>query len=911
MNGNQQQGQLLLQHGFVSAEVLQRMLGHPELSAHRDLCEFLVRHEVIDLITADQVRQHFNSTQSADYSSKLQVSGSHYNSKILNYDSTRSAVHEIVKYDPLFTPHSDIVFERLEKLGEGGMGAVYRVHDGRLRREAALKILSADPADEKAVERFLREARITASLSHPNIPPIYELGKTKDNEHYMLMKVIEGETLEAAILTLHNQEDNFEERLRELLEALVKVGEALAYAHANHIVHRDLKPANIMIGEFGEILLMDWGLAKDLRDPSATETAYRDEDLELTEMAEKEGLTIAGVLLGTPGYMAPEQLDGDSTVRSDIFALGVILTELLTGKASVEGNTTLERVVATASGVTRSPRDLNRTASKELDILAKMALERDVDNRLESAALFVENLQAYLSGGKLGVYQYSLRESFLRWSSRRPGLIVSLAIGILLVSSLGSINQALEESEQARDVAVAVAGKAKSQEEQAKDREEKIKEAFRILQALESKTKRGAPEKVVLEGIQEALMLGDFSYSVLLSAAKICRIAKIEYREKELLERAARDSKTAYEALFMLHEIEQRQNLGGGFYVTPPLLELTKRAKANGDKNEMSITLDALSFYQKGEHEEALRLMLPLESYSMNFTLGYSLRGTIKVALNDFQGGIEDFNVAIASDPNYAEGYYNRGVARRENGDKAGALADFSHAIRLRPSYALAYFNRGSIHGRAGRWQESINDFDVAIKINPNYFSAYLSRGAMKETLRDHVGAFADYDRAVRLKPKDADAHYKRGVIRGIQGDAKGAWADYDLALKYNPRLVTAYVNRGNLKEKANDFKGAIADFGRALECNPKFVKAYFNRASAKQRQGQLAEALVDFNLALKYDPEYAIGYYGRAVLKLSQKKSREAALDFERCLQYDPNYVQGPKMRNFIKDQLGRPSRY
>lgn len=911
MNGNQQQGQLLVQHGLITAEQLQKMLGHPKLSAHQDLCQFLVRHKFIDSTTAQQVRQHLNSAQNADYHSQLKLSGSHQSSASFNYNATRSAVHEIVKLDPLFTPHSDILFERLGKLGEGGMGAVYRVNDERLEREAALKVLSAAPGDERAVERFLREARITASLSHPNIPPIYELGKTKNDEHYMLMKVVEGETLEAAILNLHNQADNFEERLRELLEALVKVGEALAYAHSNHIVHRDLKPANIMIGEFGEILLMDWGLAKDLRDQSSETLSYREEDLELTALAEKEGLTIAGALLGTPGYMAPEQLDGSTTVQSDIFALGVILTEILTGEASIEGSSTLERVVATASGTPRTPRHFKRSVSKELDVLAQRALESDVNVRLESAGAFVDDLQAYLAGRKLSIYSYSPRESFLRWISRHPGLIVSLTIGVLLVTSISGISRALEESEQAREAALVVAGKAKTEEKQAKSREERTKEAFRRLQELESKSKRGAPEKLVLEGIEEALKLGEFSYSVLLSAAKICREAKIEYREKELLERAVRDSETAYEALFLLHEIELRKHYGDGFYVTPPLLELTKRAKKRGDKNEMTVTLAALSFYRKGDYEKALQLMVPLESFSKNFKLGYSLRGSIKVALNDSESAIRDFNIAIAADTNYAEGYYNRGVARRESGDKAGAIADFSQAITLRPNYAGAYFNRGSINGRAGLYRESIKDFDAAIQINPNYFTAYLSRGAMKETLKDHVGAFADYDRAVKLKPNDAEAHYKRGVIKGIQGDSRGAWADYDLAIKYNPKYVTAYVNRGVLKEQARDLKGAIVDFTRALDCNPKFVKAYFNRASAKQRLGLIDDALKDFNLALKYDPSYAIGYYGRGVLRLNQKNEKEAARDFERCLQYDSKFSQGERMRTFIQTQLGRPSRY
>jgi CRP-like cAMP-binding protein/tRNA A-37 threonylcarbamoyl transferase component Bud32 len=204
-------------------------------------------------------------------------------------------------------------------IGRGGSSVVIRAFDRDILREVAIKILAADPADSGVeVIRFTEEARITGQLEHPNIVPIYEYGRDRQNQRFLCMKLVEGLTLED---TLHRLGDArlAPEHLAELLEVFVKVCDAIGFAHSRGVIHRDLKPTNIMLSEFGQVYVLDWGVARRLR-PPGTGTGEIDPP---------------GALIGTACYMAPEQVQGlhDALdARTDVFALGATLYQVLTGK---------------------------------------------------------------------------------------------------------------------------------------------------------------------------------------------------------------------------------------------------------------------------------------------------------------------------------------------------------------------------------------------------------------------------------------------------------------------------------------------------------------------------------------------------------------------------------------------------
>ena len=220
-------------------------------------------------------------------------------------------------------------FQLGQELAQGGMGVVYSARDESLGRDVAVKVLHERyPVDSLVGQRFVDEARITAQLQHPGIPPVFEVGRMADERPYLAMKLIKGRTLEEL---LKERREPASDRGR-FLAMFEQICQAVAYAHSKRVLHRDLKPANVMVGAFGEVQVMDWGLAK-LISPSgaaaheltATGTAC---ETRIVSARELDSATLAGSVLGTPAYMSPEQAGGELDrldARTDVFGLGAIL----------------------------------------------------------------------------------------------------------------------------------------------------------------------------------------------------------------------------------------------------------------------------------------------------------------------------------------------------------------------------------------------------------------------------------------------------------------------------------------------------------------------------------------------------------------------------------------------------------
>jgi serine/threonine protein kinase len=213
-------------------------------------------------------------------------------------------------------------YRLIDKLGQGGMGSVFRVEDTALERQVALKVVSIAEADSTWSARLLQEARVIARLEHPGIVPVHDAGVLADGRPFYTMKLVQGKRLDEHVAAVTGPSD----RLRIFL----RICDAVAFAHAHGVLHRDLKPGNVMVGPFGEVLVMDWGLSKLLA--AARESAVKrhpEHDAPATDTA-GQGTTHGGVL-GTPGYMAPEQTRGELSVdqRADIYSLGAVLQFLL------------------------------------------------------------------------------------------------------------------------------------------------------------------------------------------------------------------------------------------------------------------------------------------------------------------------------------------------------------------------------------------------------------------------------------------------------------------------------------------------------------------------------------------------------------------------------------------------------
>lgn len=332
-------------------------------------------------------------------------------------------------------------FQILRHHASGGLGEVFVARDHELGREVALKqIQAAHAGNAQSRERFVREAEITGGLEHPGIVPVYGLGQNEDGRPYYAMRFVRGASLKEAIDTFHQSEFRSpSERnlaLRELLGHFLVVCNAVDYAHSRGVLHRDLKPANVMLGKFGETLVVDWGLAK---------VVGRDEDgrgdAEATlSVASGSGSseTLPGSAIGTPAFMSPEQADGQLDAlgpATDVYSLGATLYTLLVGKPAFLGNAhqVLERV---RRGEVSSAHSIDRRAPKALSAIAAKAMARQPRDRYPTSRALARDVEAWLADEPVS----ALRESFaarLARRARRHRTAVAAAFLLLLAGIAG------------------------------------------------------------------------------------------------------------------------------------------------------------------------------------------------------------------------------------------------------------------------------------------------------------------------------------------------------------------------------------------------------------------------------------------------------------------------------------------
>ena len=716
-------------------------------------------------------------------------------------------------------------YEAIEEVGRGGMSVVYRARsaDGR---EVALKLLAGDVGDEQA----LRELRLLGSLSQADgFVPVIDSGSER-GRRYMVMPFVAGGTLR--------------ERLRrgplpvaEAAAIVERLAKAMGRAHERGIVHRDLKPENVLLDAEGTPLVSDLGLAKHFR---------RD----LLGGSKSGSLTGHGVIAGTLGYLAPEQLEDSKEARppADVFALGVILHELLTGKRPFEGEGLLGYAEALSKSKGVRPSRARPEVPRWLDTVVARAVERDEARRFADA----------------GALALALRAGATR---RRPFRLALIAAILLLVplgwGALRARARALEL------VALAEARVA------AHDWDGAIAAATKALE-LDPRAARAWANRAVARGFKS-----DFD-GELQDATRA-----LELDRRLALAWAARGAPRA-----------QKGDVDGAVADATRAIELDPGLALGWINRGAARSM-------KGEGDAAIADLTRGIELDPGYSVAWSERGYLRGAKDDWQGQVADMSKAIELDPGCAAAWAHRGAARGQLGDLDAALVDGTRAIELEPGLAFAWVERAAVRRLKGDWAGALADCDRGIALAPDVAHAWEQRGAALEA-SDVDGAIANLSHAIELDPRRPFALAERGSMRSRKGDDAGAIEDLTRAIALAPGSAKLWANRGAVRTPEHPDE-AIADLTKALELEPGLAFAWAQRGAARGKKGDWDGQIADATRAIELDPGLAFAWVTRSIARSWKGDHVGVIADCERYLELAPDGPDAPEVRRALEDARGR----
>ncbi len=769
-------------------------------------------------------------------------------------------------------------YEVLDELGRGGMGVVYKARQAGTKRLVALKmILSGSQASPQELKQFRAEAEAVACFQHPNIVQIYEIGEHQGMP-FLALELVEGGNLAQRLAATPQP-------ARETARLVETLARTMHYAHGCGIVHRDLKPANVLL--VGQAFQPDTG--RNVRLESLTYVP-KITDFGLAKRLDDCGRTQSGGIKGTPCYMAPEQIQGPAQAIGpavDVYALGVILYEMLTGQPPFRGPTLRDTLDQVCLCDPVPPGRLQPGVPRDLDTICLKCLAKEPGRRYASARALADELGRFLDGKPILARPASAWERGWKWARRQPAVALLLLVSLLALLSTGlgglfyawythenarNISRELRERQaldalrdEARDLIrqgqqAAAAGNWKEARVQLSQAQGKVGAATFSSPALEPLL---AEEKALIDRLLHDAKAQEDRQEALRSFTR--------WRDEALLfasgmtgsdlranRRATR--KAAQEALAALGPLLSDDR----FRAQEPealatdcceLLLILAEATAHPISAEETAA---------GQAEKALEILERARRLSSRPTRAYHLqRASCLEQLQDRTGAAAEHRRAdaLAGQAGTASDHFLLGkrLLSEEGGqplDLAGAIGHFRSAIREQPRHfwAHCYLAVAQLRSQPPQLQEAVARLMTCAALQPDQVWIYILRGYAHGQLGDFDDAEDDFRKAERL-PLSDEARYtllvNRGVVRYHRGWLTAARRDLEQAIQLKPGEFMAYVNLAQVCQKENRLDQALQWFDRAIGLQPKLARLYSSRAQLHRQRQETAAALRDYQQAI------------------------------------------------------------
>jgi tetratricopeptide (TPR) repeat protein len=823
-------------------------------------------------------------------------------------------------------------YKLLQQIGEGGMGTVWLAEQTEpVRRKVALKVIRPGLDSQQVVARFEAERQALALMDHPSIAKVLDGGATASGRPYLVMELVKGTPITTFC-------DGRRLTPRERLRLFVPVCRALQHAHQKGIIHRDLKPSNVLVVLYDGVpvpKVIDFGVAKAAQQ----------------KLTERTLFTEFGAVVGTLEYMSPEQAEMnqlDVDTRSDVYSLGVLLYQLLTGTTPLErqrlrGATLLEALrlireeepprpstrLSTAEGLPAIATErglglkgLSDLVRGELDWIVMKALEKDRNRRYESASAFAADVERYLADEPVLACPpsagYRLRKLVRR---NRRALATATALGLTLLVALGAVAGSVGwvlRDRGARQAKLAGDTQLTLQRAELLQEQGKQPEALAALEHAELLARGAAPAPALRERL--AALRGRLDAEAR-DQDFVGRFEAIRLREQSRVNE--QESRFALETAFPeVRQALQEYGIEVGVTPAPEAAALVRGRPTNVQACLLAALHECLT-YAPAQETEARRWLVEVLNTADDDHWRAQLRqawvADDQPAFGRLAGRAEvrkqppSFLLWVAgrlppgagptrldlfrrAQQTYPADFWanlSLAAALREGGRPAEAVRYYTVALALRPDNPGVYLNRGNALREAGELDGAVADLRQAVALAPRYAAAQDALGLALWAKGDEEGAVAAYRRAIELDPQLASAHNDLGHPLSARGDQEGAAAAIQRALALDPNFAEAHNNLGNVRGRQGDREGAVAAYRRATELDPKLISAHFNLGLVLWDIGDREGAVAAYRRATELDPRHAPAHLNLGVALRAEGDVKGAVAALRRAVELSPRLAR------------------